>query len=112
MDGEEVQGHHAGQSEPNEGPVPCAPVDAPDLDVAPLTVGQCLVTLVAGLLPFIGVVCCLVWAYGRTGQQQRRNLGKALLWLHGFVMVAAIVALCVWVVVLAARYGLFTSSAL
>lgn len=87
-----------------------APPERPK--AGPLSVGRCLSTLVVGLLPLVGLVFCLVWSYGGGYATARRNLAKAILWLHGFAVVAAIVGLCVWVLVLANRYSLFSSPVL
>lgn len=67
----------------------------------PLSAGQYLGMLLLGLLPFVGLVACLLWAYSATAQPGRRNLARAMLWLHAAALVIAIIALALWVAALA-----------
>ncbi|MDL2323902.1 hypothetical protein LJC61_01945 [Ruminococcaceae bacterium OttesenSCG-928-A16] len=62
-----------------------------------LTAGQCFATILLGILPVAGLVLCLAWLYGKTGPPQKKNMAKAMLWLHGIALVALLVWLVIWV---------------
>ena len=65
-----------------------------------LSVGELLKTLLLVLLPLAGIVFCLVWAFGKGSPAPKRNLAKAILWLHGILLIMALVGLAVWVLAL------------
>lgn len=65
------------------------------------TTGRYLGLLLLGLFPLVGLVCCLKWAYGEWTPPTRRNLARAMLWLHGAVLVLVITGLAIWVAWLA-----------
>lgn len=67
------------------------------------TVGETIAMLIFGLMPVLGVVFCLVWAYGAGSGADSRTLAKAMLWLHGALVMLAVVALTIWVLVLLAN---------
>lgn len=62
-----------------------------------LSAARCLGILVLGLFPLIGLLACLAWGFGRTTAPQKRNLARAMLWLHAAALATAIILLAVWV---------------
>ncbi|NLW78047.1 MAG: hypothetical protein GXY32_01370 [Ruminococcaceae bacterium] len=68
----------------------------------PLSVARCLGIIVLGLFPLLGLAACLAWGFGRNTRRQKRNLGRAMLWLHGAALATIIILLAVWVAGLAA----------
>lgn len=75
---------------------------SPDkLDYRPLTIGENLVTVTVGLLPFMGLLACLLWSWGGSTRFARQNLAKALLWLHGIALCLLVLGLLIWVFTLA-----------
>ncbi|MFW5647205.1 MAG: hypothetical protein ACOCM8_07120 [Acetivibrio ethanolgignens] len=46
---------------------------------APMTMAEWLITLIVGLIPFIGIIMLFVWAFGSTGNVNRRNYCRAQL---------------------------------
>lgn len=67
------------------------------------TANEYLVLLLVGLFPILGLVFCLrmVYSMGKVRPAAVRSLARAMLWLHGAGLCAAIIALCVWVIRLA-----------
>lgn len=72
-------------------------LDAP----LPKTTGEYLLILLLGLLPLLGVVLCLLWAFGSRWDKQVQTLARAMLWLHGIALLLAVALLAVWVLFLA-----------
>lgn len=58
------------------------------------------VFLLFGLLPVIGVILCLVWAFGRWGEPLA-PFARAMLWLHGICLLLLVLLLAIWVLMLA-----------
>lgn len=63
----------------------------------PLEPWQYLAWLAAGLLPLAGMAVCLVWAFQTSYATQKQNLARAMLYIHGAGIVAALVWLAVWI---------------
>lgn len=93
------------EQRPDTAPTQTPQAPAPAQDEArtayPAHVGQAVGALAAGLFPGFGIAVCLWWAYGSRAPAQKRLLAKAMLWLHGAGLCAALVGLCLWVLRLA-----------
>lgn len=61
------------------------------------TTGEYLLLLGFGLLPVLGIVFCLVWGFGNHWEPEVQALARAMLWLHGIVLVLLVAILAVWV---------------
>ena len=57
--------------------------------------------LVTGLLPFMGLLLVLQWAFNGKVRTEKKNLGKAMLWIHGAGLLLLLCGLCIWVILLA-----------
>lgn len=61
----------------------------PDHEV--MTVGQWFLVIIAGIIPCVGLVLYLVWAFGNGGTQNRKNYCRAWLIYYVIQMVIAII---------------------
>lgn len=59
---------------------------------APMTMGEWLVTLIVGMIPCIGIIMLFVWAFGSTGNVNRRNYCRAQLIIVAVGMVLAMLS--------------------
>lgn len=78
-----------------EGETPPPLADHPE--AASLSAVECLRMLLLGLLPGIGLVANLLWAFGDAVATQRRNLALAMLYLHAAVLAVVLLGLLLWV---------------
>lgn len=60
------------------------------LDTTPLSMGEWLLTLLAGIVPCAGIILYFIWAFSRTGNIHRRNFCRAYLILEGIGIVLGI----------------------
>ncbi len=51
--------------------------ETPALDTAPLSVGDYLMMRILSMIPVIGLLLLLVWAFSSTGSLHRRNFSRA-----------------------------------
>ncbi len=54
---------------------------------APMTMGEWLVTLIVCMIPCIGIIMLFIWAFGSTGNVNRRNYCRAQLIVAAIGMV-------------------------
>ncbi|TVR49760.1 MAG: hypothetical protein EA425_11540 [Puniceicoccaceae bacterium] len=63
-------------------------------DTRPMTVGDWMITLLVLAIPLVNLIMYLVWAFGSTGNQNRKTFCQAsLIWfliLFGFAIVIAL----------------------
>lgn len=71
---------------------------------APLSMGEWLLTILAGLVPCVGIVLYLIWAFGANTNINRKNYSRAML----IVMAVVIVLYTLFFVV----FGIAMSNAL
>lgn len=71
-----------------------------------LSPGECVAALVLGLLPVIGLIYSIATAYGVNTGAQKRNLARAMLYIHGGALALIIIGACVWVGLLIWQHGL------
>jgi len=76
-------------------------------DTRPMSVKDWLVTLIILALPLINIVMMLVWAFGGTGNINRRNYCRA-----GLLLFAVVLALSICVTLLSLLVGLIAGSTL
>lgn len=67
-------------------------VPAPFADGTPLTLGSALLMLVVSIIPVAGWIVLLIWAFGSSESQSRRNLARALLIFKLIQLVLGILA--------------------
>lgn len=96
----EGESSEAARSEPDE-PGGQDEHPAPGNSEGALPVRQLLLMLVAGLLPMVGLIPCILWAYSEGPASTRQNLAKAMLIVHAAALCLAIMALFLWVLSLA-----------
>lgn len=66
------------------------------MDTSPLTMGDWLLTLLAGMIPCAGIILIFVWAFGKHGNVNRRNFCRAQLIIIGVLVVLYIIVILVW----------------
>ena len=59
----------------------------PGQDTSPMTMGDWLLTLLASMIPCVGIVLYFVWAFSKTTNVNRRNFCRAQLIMMGVVLV-------------------------
>lgn len=59
----------------------------PGQDTSPMTMGDWLLTLLAAMIPCVGIVLYFVWAFSKTTNVNRRNYCRAQLIMMGVVLV-------------------------
>ncbi len=59
----------------------------PGQDTSPMTMGDWLLTLLAAMIPCVGIVLYFVWAFSKTTNVNRRNFCRAQLIMMGVVLV-------------------------
>lgn len=58
-----------------------------NMDTSPMSMGEWLLTVLAGMIPCAGIVLYLVWAFSKTGNVNRRNFCRAQLIVMGIIFV-------------------------
>lgn len=58
-----------------------------DMDTSPMSMGDWLLTILAAMIPCAGLVLYIVWAFGSTGNVNRRNFCRAQLIIMAVVFV-------------------------
>lgn len=59
----------------------------PNPDEMPMTVGEWILTLILSAIPCVGFVMLLVWAFGGSGNVNRRNYARATLIMAVIVVI-------------------------
>lgn len=59
----------------------------PGQDTSPMTMGDWMLTLLAAMIPCVGIVLYFVWAFSKTTNVNRRNFCRAQLIMIGVVLV-------------------------
>lgn len=59
---------------------------------APMTMAEWLITLIVGMIPCIGIIMLFVWAFGSTGNVNRRNYCRAQLIIVAVSIVLAVLS--------------------
>jgi len=65
----------------------------PGQDSSPMSMGDWLLTLLAAMIPCVGIVLYFVWAFSKTTNVNRRNFCRAQLIIMGVVLVIYIIFL-------------------
>lgn len=84
--------------------------DHSGMDQTPMTMGDWVLTILAMMLPCVGIILYLVWAFGKSGNVNRRNFCRAWLIIYAILMalsVLLIVVLGFSTVSLFAEYGTY-----
>ncbi len=66
-----------------------------------LTVGQCLLVFFVGLIPIVGLILQLVWAFNSTTPKSKQNLCRAIL----IIKLIAVVIFAIWLLVFLAAFA-------
>jgi len=61
-----------------------------------MSMGDWLLTILAGMIPCAGIILYIVWAFGSTGNVNRRNFCRAQLIVMGAVMVLYLLVVVVF----------------
>lgn len=59
----------------------------PSQDTSPMSMGDWLLTLLAAMIPCVGIIFYIVWAFSKTTNVNRRNFCRAQLIIMGVVLV-------------------------
>lgn len=81
-----------------------------NMDQSPMTLGDWVLTILAWMIPCVGLVLYLVWAFGKNGNVNRRNFCRAWLIIYVVVFVLSIilfVILGVSVATMIPEYGVY-----
>lgn len=67
------------------------------MDLSPLSTGEWLLTLIVGIIPCAGLILYIIWAFGNSGNLNRRNYCRASLILQviSYVLVAFFILIVV-----------------
>lgn len=76
-----------------------------DMDTSPMSMGDWLLTILAAMIPCAGLVLYIVWAFGSTGNVNRRNFCRAqLIVMAGVFVIYLIMAVVFGVAFMASAY--------
>lgn len=81
-----------------------------NMDQSPMTLGDWVLTILAWMIPCVGLVLYLVWAFGKNGNINRRNFCRAWLIIYAVVLVLSIILVVVLGVSMASivsEYGMY-----
>lgn len=81
-----------------------------NMDQSPMTLGDWVLTILAWMIPCVGLVLYLVWAFGKSGNINRRNFCRAWLIIYAVVLVLSIILVVVLGVSMASivsEYGMY-----
>lgn len=66
------------------------------MDTSPMSMGDWLLTLLAMMIPCAGIVLYFVWAFGKSGNINRRNFCRAQLIITGAVLVLYMILILIF----------------
>lgn len=75
------------------------------MDLSPLSTGEWLLTLIVGIIPCAGLILYIIWAFGNSGNLNRRNYCRASLILQVISYVLVIFFILIVVVGGISYYG-------
>ncbi len=61
------------------------------MDTRPMSMGEWMLTILIMLIPCVNIVVYLIWAFGKTGNVNRRNYCRAYLIFYVIILVLAII---------------------
>ena len=67
-----------------------------DMDQSPMTLGDWVLTILAWMIPCVGLVLYLVWAFGKNGNVNRRNFCRAWLIIYAAIFVLSVILIIVF----------------
>ena len=62
----------------------------PGMDQTPLSMGEWILTILVMMIPCVGLIIYLVWAFGKNGNVNRRNYCRAYLIIYTVILVISI----------------------
>ena len=62
----------------------------PGMDQTPLSMGEWILTILVMMIPCVGLIIYLVWAFGKNGNVNRRNYCRAYLIIYAVILVISI----------------------
>lgn len=65
-------------------------------DSSVMSVGSWIITFIVFAIPFVGIVMMFVWAFGSSGNLNRRNYARASLLISLILLVLGIIFAVVW----------------
>lgn len=77
------------------------------MDMRPLTMGEWVLTILAPMIPCVGIIFYFVWAFSKTGNINRRNYCRASLIITGVCLLIYIVFIAIFGVALFGSYGVY-----
>ena len=60
------------------------------MDQTPLSMGEWILTILVMMIPCVGLIIYLVWAFGKNGNVNRRNYCRAYLIIYAVILVISI----------------------
>lgn len=117
MDQQQYTDPNAGQQQQyqgnyyyNAGPNPNQPYQQayePGMDQTPLNMGEWILTILVMMIPCVGLIIYLVWAFGKNGNVNRRNYCRAYLIIYAIVVVISIVFFTVFGAAFVSTFGYY-----
>nr|WP_296265500.1 hypothetical protein [uncultured Merdimonas sp.] len=68
----------------------------PGMDQSPLSMGEWILTILVMMIPCVGLIIYLVWAFGKNGNVNRRNYCRAYLIIYAVILVISILFVTVF----------------
>ena len=62
----------------------------PGMDQKPLSMGEWILTILVMMIPCVGLILYLIWAFGKTGNVNRRNYCRAYLIIYVVILAISI----------------------
>lgn len=66
------------------------------MDQTPLSMGEWILTILVMMIPCVGLIIYLVWAFGKNGNVNRRNYCRAYLIIYAVILVISILFVVVF----------------
>ena len=68
----------------------------PGMDQKPLSMGEWILTILVMMIPCVGLILYLIWAFGKTGNVNRRNYCRAYLIIYVVILAISIAFMAIF----------------
>ena len=66
------------------------------MDQKPLSMGEWILTILVMMIPCVGLILYLIWAFGKTGNVNRRNYCRAYLIIYVVILAISIAFMAIF----------------
>lgn len=77
------------------------------MDTSPMSLGDWLLTILALMIPCVGIILYFVWAFSKSGNINRRNYCRAMLIVEIVVILLSVIAVFVFGVSIFSAYSVY-----